>query len=94
MKFTDLKCCPFCGYDTFYQKQYAYGTILFRGRFDGKEAHNEDLYEGLNYKYNVGRAYCLNCNEYLGNIEENVVGKNAQKALNKQKNVENKTNNT
>ena len=81
MKFTDLKCCPFCGCDEFYEKQYAYGTIVFRERFDGKETHNEDLYDCLNYKYN-GRAYCLNCNKYLGNVAENTIGKTAQRALN------------
>lgn len=81
MKFSDLKCCPFCGCDEFYEKQYAYGTIMFRGRFDGKEAHNEELYDGLSYKYS-GKTYCLQCNKYLGNIKENTIGKAAQKALN------------
>lgn len=80
MKFTDLKCCPFCDCDEFYTKQYAYGTIICRGRFDGEEAHNEDLYDGLCYK-DSGRTYCLDCNRYLGNVEKNVVGKEAEKAL-------------
>ncbi len=82
MKFTDLKCCPFCDSEEFYVKQYAYGTIICRERFDGEEAHNEDLYDGLNYKYS-GRAYCLNCGKYLGSVEKNIVGKEATKALGK-----------
>ncbi len=77
MKFTDLKCCPFCGSEEFYVKQYAYGTMICRERFDG-EADNENLFEGLNYKYS-GRAYCLRCEKYLGNIEKNILGKEAQK---------------
>ncbi len=82
MKFTDLKCCPFCDSEEFYVKEYAYGTIICRERFDGEEAHNEDLYDGLNYKYS-GRAYCLNCGKYLGSFEKNIVGKEATKALGK-----------
>lgn len=82
MKFTDLKCCPFCGSEGFYVKQYAYGTIICRERFDGEEACNEDLYDGLIYKYS-GRAYCLGCEKYLGNIENDILGKEAAKALGK-----------
>ena len=82
MKFADLKCCPFCDSEVFYVKQYAYGTMICRERFDGKEAHNEDLYDGLSYKYS-GRAYCLNCGKYLGNIEKDILGKEAAKALEK-----------
>ncbi len=82
MKFTDLKSCPFCGSEEFYVKQYAYGTMICRERFDGEEANNEDLFEGLNYK-SSGRAYCLSCDRYLGNDETNTVGKEAAKALEK-----------
>lgn len=82
MKFTDLKGCPFCGSDVFYVKQYVYGTIICREQFDGEEACNEDLYDGLNYKYS-GRAYCLSCGKYLGNIKNDILGKEAAKALGK-----------
>lgn len=85
MRFTDLEGCPFCGNDEFYVKQYAYGTIICRKRFDGEVASNEDLYDCLNYKYS-GRAYCLNCDKYLGNLEKNIVGKEAALTA-KQKNL-------
>ncbi len=82
MKFSDLECCPFCGSEKFYTKQYAYGTIVCRERFDGEETDNEDLFESLNFKYS-GRAYCLSCDRYLGNAKTNTVGKEATKAMRK-----------
>ena len=81
MKFSELRECPFCGYEEFYTTQYVYGSISFRERFDGKEAHNEELYDYLNCRNYSGRAYCRSCNRYLGNREANVLSKQAQKAL-------------
>lgn len=81
MKFNELKECPFCGCDEFYTTEYVYGTLRYRERFDGTEAHNEQLYDGLNTKKYSGRAYCENCGKYLGNREENNLSKSAQNAL-------------
>lgn len=50
MKFNELKECPFCGCGEFYTTEYVYGTLRYRERFDGTEAHNEQLYDGLNTK--------------------------------------------
>ena len=81
MKFQELDCCPFCGHDEFYTKEYVYGSIKCAERFDGEEAHNEELYDYLNTKNYNGKAYCRRCNKYIGNRESNVLSKQAQKAL-------------
>ena len=67
MKFSELKECPFCGYDEYYTKEYVYGNVRYGERFDGEEAHNESMYDGLFSKRFNGRCYCRNCERYLGN---------------------------
>lgn len=81
MKFSELQCCPFCGGEQFYTKNYMHGSNVFRQRFDGEEAtNNEDMYEGL--MINEGkRAYCDNCGKLIGNIHIDRVGKLAEEAL-------------
>ena len=86
MKFSELECCPFCGYDEYFTKQYMYGTAQYNERFDGEEAHNESLYDGLYAKYS-GRCYCRNCYKFLGNKETNTVSKTALKALEERRGV-------
>lgn len=81
MKFSELENCPFCGHDEFYTKEYWYGTICYNERFDGKEAHNEEMYDSLNYKNHSGKAYCRSCNKYIGNKISNRLSKSAEKAL-------------
>lgn len=81
MKFSDLKKCPFCGNDEFYTTQYVYGTIRCAERFDGAEAHNEELYDYLNCSNYTGRAYCRSCGKYLGNRETDILSKQVLKAL-------------
>ena len=81
MKFSDLTECPFCGNDEFYTKEYWYGTIHYGERFDGEEANNSEMYDGLNYKKHTGRAYCRFCNTYLGNKETDTLSKQAEKEL-------------
>lgn len=85
MKFSDLTECPFCGCDEFYTTQYVYGTIHYRSRFDGTEADNSDLYEGLRNDKRGGRIYCEDCNKFLGNRKNNTLSKAAEKALIKKK---------
>ena len=85
MTFEDLTCCPFCGSEIFYEKEQAYGNIEFNSRFDGKEAENYDLYEGLSFR-SSGRCYCRDCNKYLGNIINDTVGKAVQKEFEKRGN--------
>lgn len=63
-----------------FSKQYAYGTIICRERFDGEETENGDLYDGLHFKYS-GRVYCSRCKGVLGNRIENTVSKSVEKKL-------------
>lgn len=78
MQFTDLKCCPFCGCEMYYEKQTVKGQIEYNSMFNGKEAPNDNLYEGLNYYYS-GKCYCRECGKYIGNNAKNIVGTLAEK---------------
>lgn len=89
--FEDLTCCPFCGSGVFYEKEQAYGNIEYNSRFDGEEAKNYDMYEGLSY-HSSGRCYCRDCDKYLGNIINGTVGKDAQRVLRKTANHADKRN--
>lgn len=82
MKFKEIKECPFCGSDMFYEKQKVKWYLYYNMRFDGDEdnAHNEDLYDQLNISYN-GKAYCLQCNMYLGNYIDDIVSKSVENKL-------------
>ena len=82
MKFNILKSCPFCGFDEYYEKQYAKGPVYYNMRFDGEETHNEEMYERLQF-IQSGRVYCGSCEKYLGNIFSDVIGKEAEKVYNK-----------
>ena len=73
MKFSELDCCPFCCSKEYYTKQYVYGTLCYNERFDGEEAENGELYDGLNCKNYSGRVYCKECGRYLGNKEKDTV---------------------
>ena len=81
MKFTELKECPYCGSKEYYRKEYAYGPIAFAERFDGDEADNSDLYEGLSFRYASERVYCRRCCKYLGNKLADTVAKSAEKVI-------------
>lgn len=85
MKFTDLECCPFCGYDEYYERQTIVGGHINYGYcFDEKvEADNSDMYDQVMVKYN-GRRYCRDCGRYLGDANKNTVGVRAERAYKKQ----------
>ena len=85
IKLKDLKKCPFCGHDEYYVKQYVYGSLICRERFDGKEAENGEMYDGLNTGKFSGRAYCSKCHKLIGNVIQNNLSKQAQKELRKLK---------
>lgn len=57
--------CPYCGNkEEFYIKQQVHGCVQFRLRFDGGEAENGAMHEGISYtggKY----AYCSQCGKRL-----------------------------
>lgn len=67
---TDKKLtnCPNCGHDEFYRKGHASGYFSYHYRFDGQDAHNENLHDGLTYKENK-TCFCSNCHLKLGVIE-------------------------
>lgn len=81
MKFTELTECPFCGCEEFCTKQYVYGTLMYRERFDGEETENCELYDSLNNGKYSGNCYCLGCNKLLGNKDANTVSKQVEKRL-------------
>lgn len=82
MRFRELKECPFCGSDTFFEKQKVKGYLYYNMRFDGDNdhAHNEDLYDTLDISEN-GKAYCLQCYKYLGNYIDDTVSKSVENKL-------------
>lgn len=86
MKFTDLKYCPFCGCEEFYEKRRTTGTVTYYMRFDGDEADNSCMYEGLEYTWN-GKVWCAECDRYLGNQDDNKVGVEAERAYRKKDEV-------
>lgn len=81
MKFTDLKCCPFCGSEMYYEKQTVKGKIEFNSLFNGEEAPNYDMYEGLTHTYS-GKCYCRKCDKYLGNYIIDTVSKSVEQHIN------------
>lgn len=83
MKFSDLTECPFCGCEEYYTKEYVCGVIRYNECFDGSEADNDTLYDGLKYKDKSyhGKAYCRSCDKYLGSVMDNTVSVAVQKAL-------------
>ena len=80
MKFSELTECPFCGNDEFYINERVKGITEFYQRFDGEQADNTELYEGLEHTDLEG-AYCSYCKKYLGNQIKDTVGKEAERAL-------------
>ena len=53
--------CPFCGSEEFFIKEHISGPAQMCFRFDGEEADNGDLYEGLTIKETGVFAYCSGC---------------------------------
>ena len=57
--------CPFCGHDQYYTRDYQYGSVEWKHRFDGETADNTETLDSLNVRY--GKiAYCENCNRIVG----------------------------
>lgn len=78
MKFSDLTCCPFCGYDEFYTKQQIRGHCNYNERFDGEEAENYEMHDYIEYS-GGNKAYCGGCKEYLGNRTKDTVSIEVEK---------------
>jgi len=62
--------CPYCGSDGgFYTKDYVSGHATTRFMFDGSDADNSDMYEGLSHR--MGKvAYCLDCHKSLFKMKD------------------------
>lgn len=77
----DLKCCPFCGNDQYYQHMYVQGSGIYHSCFDGSyEADNTEMYSGLVHTMGV-KIYCNNCEEYLGNLNTGELSAKAKKCI-------------
>ena len=81
MKFSELKECPFCGNDEFYTVRTARGSSVYHERFDGKEATDNSCMYDCVYFFGGAKAYCNNCDTYLGNRDKDIVSKRAEKAI-------------
>ena len=57
--------CPYCKSEEYYTKEYAKGPVTNYARFDGEEADNTDLHEGLAYTLKSKYAWCANCHKRL-----------------------------
>ena len=70
MSIASIESCTHCGSDEgYYTKDYVKGHTVTRFTFDGSEAENTDMYEGLSHR--MGKvAYCLNCHKRLFKMEE------------------------
>lgn len=79
MKFSELKECPFCGYDEYGYKIRVTGVMKYYERFDGEECYNTEMYDSLNYKIVDNRCYCRNCGKYLGNNKTDMISKQVEK---------------
>lgn len=80
MKFADLKCCPFCEGEEYFERRRASGIVIYNMRYDGSETHNEDMYDGLSYT-DTGKRWCANCGRYIGNALKNEIGIAARRKI-------------
>lgn len=57
--------CPYCNSkEGYYTKIQVKGSMIYRYNYDGSEADNGDMYDGLTYT--SGKcAYCLSCDKRL-----------------------------
>lgn len=64
--------CPHCGNEeSYYVKQEARGPIYYLINFDGSEADNTEMYEGL--RYTTGKyGYCSGCNKRLFKVDRSM----------------------
>ena len=83
MKLSEIEICPFCGHTEFYTNDYYTGTSRYYQRFDGEQAYdNSQMYDGLMHRSGA-RAYCGNCEAYIGSVIEDKLGRKAEEAMKK-----------
>lgn len=67
-----IKCYKCGNDDTFYTKDYAYGSIRSHYDSDGSwsdDGSNSDLHSSLNYKHG-NTLYCTECDKKVGKVDE------------------------
>lgn len=64
------KHCPHCGNDEFCIKERMWGVGLLNFRFDGEEADNTGMHDGLMYKPTGKYCYCNRCGKRLFQVED------------------------
>lgn len=65
---SELKECPFCGHDENIIKQRATAIVEYGTRFDGEEADNTGLHDGMEYKDISKFAFCRNCYKKIAKL--------------------------
>lgn len=66
-----MDCCPYCGHNEFYIKQYFSGTCDYNMRFDrGVDVENGSMWDGATMKDMRKYVKCSNCNKKLFPIDE------------------------
>lgn len=58
-----IKKCPYCGCETFYTNHAIKGKIRTFARYDGEEAANNEMYDGIDHILLGKFAYCADCNK-------------------------------
>lgn len=66
----NIKECPYCGSEEYYQKESYKGFREFRMRFDGEEADNSDMWDGAVEKLISKYAWCCECHRRLFKLED------------------------
>lgn len=64
-----MRTCPNCGSEHYYVKMNFSGSGNFNYRFDGKEADNSEMHDGIRYSYGKF-AYCVECNKRLFKVDD------------------------
>ena len=63
--------CPNCGYDEYYAKDWVAGSQEYATRFDGKQAYNGEMWQGISTVRHGKIAYCSECRKPIARIETN-----------------------
>lgn len=62
--------CPYCGHDEYYTNIRYSGLGIYRRRFDGEDANNEDMYDCLR-NTTIGKfVYCCRCEKRIFRIKD------------------------
>lgn len=69
---SELNKCPYCGGESWFEKQKYAGEYEFRTNFDGTEAENGDMFDGATYKRTSKFAYCCDCYKKIAKLDSEV----------------------